>query len=80
MKRAAILAGLALLISACGVRGPLEPEPGQPLPVQPETASRALTTEELLTPPPIARPSRVDETITRSQQREEDRFELPPQR
>jgi predicted small lipoprotein YifL len=79
MKRALLLTGLAVLASACGVRGPLEPEPGQPLPVQPETAARAPTTEELLKPPPIARPSRVDEALTRSQEREEDRFDLPPQ-
>ena len=79
MRRAAALIGLAALASACGVRGPLEPEPGQPLPVQPATAARTPSTEELLEPPPIARPSRVDEALTRSQEREEDRFDLPPQ-
>ena len=79
MKRALLLTGLAVLASACGVRGPLEPEPGQPLPVQPETAARTPSTEEMLEPPPIARPSRVDEALTRSQEREEDRFDLPPQ-
>lgn len=79
MRRTVALAALALAASACGVRGPLEPEPGQPLPVQPETAARAPSTEELLEPPPIARPSRVDEALTRSQEREEDRFDLPPQ-
>ena len=79
MRRAALLTGLALLASACGVRGPLEPEPGQPLPVQPATAAGPATTEQLLEPPPIARPSRVDEALTRSQEREEDRFDLPPQ-
>jgi predicted small lipoprotein YifL len=79
MRRRIAIVALAAALAACGVRGPLEPEPGQPLPVQPETAARAATTEELLTPPPIARPSRVDELITRSEEREEDRFELPPQ-
>jgi len=80
-KAAASIAaiGLAFLVCACGVRAPLEPEPGQHLPVRPETAARQPTSEELLAPPAIARPSRVDELLTRSEQREEDRFDLPPQ-
>jgi hypothetical protein len=41
-------------------------------------ASEPLTTEEMLTPPPIARPERVDELLRRSQERREDRFDLPP--
>jgi predicted small lipoprotein YifL len=73
----ALLLGLAL--AGCGVRGPLEPEPGQPLPVRPETAARQPTSEELLEPPPIARPSRIDELLTRSEARDEHRFDLPPQ-
>jgi predicted small lipoprotein YifL len=69
----------ALLLAGCGIRGPLQPPPGEPLPVAPEMAGRQLTSEELLTPPPIARPERVDELLTRSEEREDDRFELPPQ-
>jgi hypothetical protein len=49
------------------------------LPVQAETATRPASSEELLEPPPITRPARVDELITRSEEREEDRFDLPPQ-
>jgi hypothetical protein len=79
MMRARLILAGALLLAACGVRAPLEPEPGHPLPVQPETAARAPTSEELLAPPPIARPARVDELLTRSEEREEDRFDLPPQ-
>jgi predicted small lipoprotein YifL len=77
MSRIAIAA--ALLVAACGVRAPLEPAAGENLPVAPETATRAPTSEELLERPPIARPARVDELLTRSQEREEDRFDLPPQ-
>jgi len=78
MKRVLILAaGLAL--AACGVRAPLQPEPGQSLPVTPETAARQPTSEELLERSPIAAPARVDELLTRSEEREEDRFDLPPQ-
>ena len=72
-----ILAACAL--AGCGVRAPLEPEPGENLPVRPGTAARQPDSEELLTPPPNARPARVDELLTRSEEREEDRFDLPPQ-
>lgn len=77
--RAAIALLLLPALTACGVRTPLEPPPGERLPVQPETATRAPTSEELLEPPPITRPARVDELLTRSEEREEDRFDLPPQ-
>ena len=79
MTRNMIALAAALLLAACGVRAPLEPAPGESLPVAPETAARAPTPEELLERPTIARPARVDELITRSEEREEDRFELPPQ-
>lgn len=77
--RLPIAPALLLGLAACGVRTPLEPPPGERLPVQPETATRAPTSEELLEPPPITRPARVDELLTRSEEREEDRFDLPPQ-
>jgi hypothetical protein len=77
MKRAIILA-LCLILAACGLREPLEPPPGRPAPAVPAMASRPLTTEELLTPPPIARPERVDELLRRSEERPDDRFDLPP--
>jgi hypothetical protein len=32
----------------------------------------------MLTPPPIARPERVDELLRRSEERRDDRFSLPP--
>ena len=72
------LAAATLLLAACGSRDALQPAPGQGMPVAPATASRATTTEELLTPPAIARPERVDEALRRSEVREDDRFDLPP--
>jgi hypothetical protein len=62
------LTGALLLLAACGSREPLRPAPGQNAP----------TTEELLTPTPIARPDRVGERLRRSEVREDDRFDLPP--
>jgi hypothetical protein len=77
MKRAALLI-VPLLLAACGLREPLRPAPGQQMPPAPAMASRPLTTDELLEPPPIARPGRVDELLRRSEEREDDRFDLPP--
>ena len=48
------------------------------MPVKPKLARTTPTTEELLTPPPYARPERVDEILRRSEPRRADRFDLPP--
>ena len=76
MKRLVALASLAL--AACGRVAPLEPPPGQALPVKPALAQKAPDAEDLLTAPPIARPERIDELMKRSQPRRADRFDLPP--
>ena len=42
-------------------------------------ARAALTTEEMLTPPPIARPERVDRAaVAAPRSARDDRFDLPP--
>ena len=76
MKRAAAL--LALALCGCGLREPLQPAPGETMPPPPPMASRAMTTDELLEPPPQANPGRVDELLRRSEERQDDRFDLPP--
>ena len=79
MRFARILAvTLLLALSGCGRVADLEPAPGQPLPVKPLMARTTPTPEELLTPPPYARPERVDELMRRSQPRAHDPFDLPP--
>jgi hypothetical protein len=75
--RSAILA-LALLAAGCGQVEPLRPAAGETLPPKPAEAARAPTTDELLTPPPIARPTRTEDTLRRSEERQDDRFDLPP--
>jgi len=77
MRRAALLLFGAML-AGCGLREPLEPPPGQAMPVTPSMSRQALTTEEMLTPPPVARPERVTELLSRSEERRDDRFDLPP--
>jgi hypothetical protein len=69
---------ICVALGGCGRLSPLEPAPGQPLPVKPLLAKRALTPEELLAIPDVARPKRVDELMRRSEPREPDRFDLPP--
>jgi len=71
------LLGLALL-AACGNMEPLQPEAGHAVPVKPALAARAPTTDELLTPPSNARPARQDDGLRRSDEREDDSFDLPP--
>ena len=68
----------SLLLAACGSLEPLKPAEGQRMPVTPAVATRAPTTTELLDPPPIARPERVNEVLRRSEERPDDRFDLPP--
>ena len=75
--RSAILL-LAFATAACGKVETLRPAAGESLPQKPAQAARAPTADELLTPPPIARPSRTSNTLRRSEEREDDRFDLPP--
>ena len=67
-----------LALSACGSVSDLVPAPGKSLPQKPALAARPLTADELLTPPPHARPVRVDELGKRGEPRQVDRFDLPP--
>jgi hypothetical protein len=77
MKRAALLI-LPLLVAGCGLREPLQPVEGHAPAPAPAAMDRPLTTDELLAQPTIARPERVDELLRRSEEREDDRFDLPP--
>lgn len=77
MKRALLIL-LPALAAGCGLREPLQPVEGRPAPPAPAAMDRPLTTDEMLTPPVITRPERVDELLRRSEERADDRFDLPP--
>jgi uncharacterized lipoprotein YmbA len=77
MMRVALIM-VALLLSACGSKTALTPKAGQSLPIKPQTASAVPTPEQLLTPDSQARPKRSDEQLRRSQERRDDKFDLPP--
>ena len=76
MRRAALFA--LLLLAACGRKADLQPADGT-LPPAPYGATSTPSVESMLDPPPQAAPERVDDPVKRSEERREDRFELPPQ-
>lgn len=73
-----VWATLPLALAACGSPAPLTPQAGRTLPPPPPGETARPAAEELLTPGPQARPDRTDEILTRSEDRDPDRFDLPP--
>jgi hypothetical protein len=78
LRKHLAIAVLSIGVAACGSVADLEPKAGQSLPPKPALARKALTAEDLLKLPQIARPKRVDELTKRGEVREADRFDLPP--
>ncbi len=77
-KRSAILIAMALSVAACGNRASLEPKQGNSLPVAPYGREEPLDADELLEPGVQAKPERSVELRRRSEEREDDPFDLPP--
>ncbi|SFF83230.1 hypothetical protein SAMN05518801_10268 [Novosphingobium sp. CF614] len=69
---------LLVALAACGQRSALELKPGQQLPPAPYGRADKPGPAELLEPPTQAIPERSVELRTRSEQREDDPFDLPP--
>lgn len=78
MRLSLTLAAL-LALAACGQKTALEPVEGAALPPAPYGAEAQPTSEELLALPPTAAPDRSVELRTRSEEREDDPFDLPPE-
>lgn len=76
--KALLLAATALALTACGSRGELRMEEGQALPPAPYGARETPTPTQLLEPAPETRPSRDDNVLDGSEEREADPFDLPP--
>ncbi|MXO84747.1 hypothetical protein GRI38_01690 [Altererythrobacter aurantiacus] len=81
MKRTWIVAGVvaALALSGCARKTALEPAPGQDLPPVPYGASEPPSSTELLELDPQAAPQRSTELRRRSEEREDDPFDIPPE-
>jgi hypothetical protein len=76
--RLIVLFVMSVAISSCGNRTELRPRTGESLPVKPLFAPATPTVGKLLTPDTQARPQRSDEQLNRSQERRDDKFDLPP--
>jgi|TARA_B100001057_G_C22574306_1_gene842428 hypothetical protein len=67
------------MLGACGQKAPLEPVEGASLPPAPYGAAVQPDADELLVLDPEAAPARNVELRTRSEEREDDPFDLPPE-
>ena len=80
MKRIATAMFTLAALGACGQKSALEPAPGAPLPPAPYGARERPDAEALLDLPTLADPERNVELRRRSEEREDDPFDLPPER
>lgn len=78
MKRVIGLVSVMILAS-CGQKADLEPAAGNTLPPAPYGAKAQPDAEALLQPDPKAAPERSVELRKRSEEREDDPFDLPPE-
>lgn len=79
MRRALTLAvPLSLALAACGQTAPLEPRAGHELPKPPVGRDTRLTADELLKVGSQAAPQRSVELRSKSEDRGDDPFDLPP--
>ncbi|EIZ78926.1 hypothetical protein WSK_2469 [Novosphingobium sp. Rr 2-17] len=77
MRKATIFV-LLIALAACGQRANLALKPGQHLPPAPYGRGTQPDAVELMKLPAIAVPERTVELRTRSEQRADDPFDLPP--
>ena len=70
---------LAFGLAACGSQQDLKQVAGQPLPPTPFARNEPETSAELLEPNTQAVPTRNVELRQRSEEREDDPFDLPPE-
>ena len=71
--------GCALAIAACGQRAELEPRAGTALPQAPYGTTAAPDAAQLLDLETLAAPERSVELRRRSEERQDDPFDLPPE-
>ena len=69
----------AALLAACGSRAPLTPPESASLPVAPHGATAPPNADELLRRDALAAPERSVELRRRSEERQDDPFDLPPE-
>lgn len=77
--RITLALGALVLLSACGGRAALQPPSGTARVPVPRGATAQPTAQQLMTPSEQSRPERNAELLTKSQEREDDPFDLPPE-
>ncbi len=78
MRKIALILIATCLIAGCGARQELTPKAGKSMPIKARAAPAAPTVDELLKPTEQANPKRSDEPLRRSEERQDDKFDLPP--
>jgi hypothetical protein len=78
-RRAAGIFPALLLLAACGQKAALTPPESASLPPAPYGAAENPGAEDLLELDTLAAPERSVELRTRSEEREDDPFDLPPE-
>ena len=79
LRHGLLLAAWGAALSACGQKVALTPPPGESLPPAPYGADVRPDAQALLTLDEQAAPDRSVELRTRSEEREDDPFDLPPE-
>ena len=79
MRRLPIILSGAALLAGCGQQAALEPPPGESLPPAPYGSAERPDAEDLLKLDPQAAPERSVELRRRSEEREDNPFDLPPE-
>lgn len=73
-----LIPAMAAALAGCGQRAALAVKQGEKLPPAPYGRAVQPNAAELLTPPTIAIPERSVELRTRSEERQDDPYDLPP--
>jgi len=79
MRRLFFVGPVLALLCSCGQTADLRPAEGQTLPTAPYGRDDQPSAEELLEYAPQAAPERSVELRRRSEEREDDPFDLPPE-
>jgi hypothetical protein len=79
MMRIALALMAAGLVAGCGAKAPLTPLADSTLPTAPYGAPDKPTADELLRREALAAPERSVELRRRSEERQDDPFDLPPE-
>lgn len=74
-----LFVALGSVLAGCGARRELLPAQGRSLPEAPYGRGDQPNADALLTPPVQAKPERSVELRSRSQDRDDDPFDLPPE-